>query len=239
MGNENTVGYSKEEYYKISSKEGLPKRCPILGKCCKAVWTRYVLGFRLVGEKSSLEDFVSFEGQYWEPDKMIQTVEQMEWSQPGKYGNYILIFASNICPEVTLFEEKYLPQYLTPSACGDISYYSESKRSEVEPKHYSECAEFSDYYLKNIRHSKDIKKTTPKKRKRSHISNTMKIEIFQRDGFRCYYCKKHKDELPSGVHLTLDHKIPHVDGGDDSFNNLVAACSDCNGGKSNKVINDI
>jgi 5-methylcytosine-specific restriction endonuclease McrA len=42
-----------------------------------------------------------------------------------------------------------------------------------------------------------------------------------------------------GVHLCLDHKTPHIDGGDDSFENLVTACSDCNGGKSNKVINNL
>lgn len=78
-----------------------------------------------------------------------------------------------------------------------------------------------------------------KDRRRSPISKHMRFEIYQRDRFRCYYCKKHKDNFHKGVHLTLDHKISYSDGGEDSFENLVTACSDCNKGKSNKVINDL
>ncbi|MCE7912409.1 MAG: hypothetical protein DCC43_10550 [Candidatus Brocadia sp.] len=37
----------------------------------------------------------------------------------------------------------------------------------------------------------------------------------------------------------MDHKVLYVDGGDDSFNNLITACSECNGGKSNKILKDI
>jgi len=86
----------------------------------------------------------------------------------------------------------------------------------------------------------DYKKGDLKKdRRRSPISKHMRFEIYQRDGFRCYYCKRHKDEFLKGVHLTLDHKIPYSDGGEDSFKNLVTACSECNKGKSNKVINDL
>lgn len=151
MDENKTIGYSKEDYYKISAKEGLPKRCPILGKCIKAVWTRYVLGFKVVGDDITFDAFLSFEGQYWEPEKMIKQIDQMEWSEPNKSGDIVFFFASNICPEVTLFEEKYLPRGLYhPSACGDVSYYYESKRSEVISKHYSECAEFSQYYFENM-----------------------------------------------------------------------------------------
>lgn len=78
-----------------------------------------------------------------------------------------------------------------------------------------------------------------KEGRRASISKHMRFEIYQRDEFRCYYCKRHKDELPKGVHLTLDHKIPYSDGGEDSFKNLVTACSECNKGKSNKVVNDL
>jgi len=78
-----------------------------------------------------------------------------------------------------------------------------------------------------------------RKRHRSHISKQMRFEIYQRDEFCCYYSKRHKDDLPKGVFLTLDHKIPYSDGGDDSFNNLVTACSECNEGKSNKVVKDL
>lgn len=150
MDDDKTIGYSKEDYYKISAKEGLPKRCPILKNCCKAVWTRYILGYDVVGAKLSFEDFLSSEGQYWEPDKMIKEVEQMRWIEPDKYGGSVFFYATNICPEVTLFEERYLPPGILSSACGDVHYYYESKQSVVTPKHYSECAEFSKYYFENM-----------------------------------------------------------------------------------------
>lgn len=151
MDEDKTIGYSKEDYYKISAKEALPKRCPILGKCIKAVWTRYFLGFRVVGHDISFKEFLSVEGQYWEPEKMIQEITQAECSVPNKGGDIVFWFASNICPEVTLFEEKYLPRGLRPSsACGDVDYDYESKRTVVTPKHYSECAEFSKYYFENV-----------------------------------------------------------------------------------------
>jgi len=149
MTGEQAVGYTQEEYYAISSKERLPKRCPILRICCKAVWTRYVLGFDAVGAKITFEDFLSTEGQYWEPDKMIKTVEQMRWVEPDRCGKPDVFYALNICPEVTLFEKSYLPSEIVASACGDVHFYYESKRAEVTPKHYSECAEFSEYCLKN------------------------------------------------------------------------------------------
>lgn len=149
MTEEKTIGYSQGEYYSISQKEGLPKRCPILKNCCKAVWTRYIIGFDVVGAKISFEDFLVFEGQYWEPDKMIKEVEQMRWVEPEP-GRSVFFYAENICPELTLFEERYLPLGIVQSACGDIHYYYESKRAAVTPKHYSECAEFSDYCFTTV-----------------------------------------------------------------------------------------
>jgi hypothetical protein len=228
----NDGGYTKDEYYKISAKESLPKRCPILGKCCRAVWTRYVLGFGVTTHKISWDEFLKSEGQRWEPERMIKEVEQLEWGSSS-----ILFFAKNTCPEVTLFEPEYLPRPLRPSAFGEVHHYEESKRSDITARHYCECAEFSEYiFHQGINSSK---RRSSQKRKRSPISETLKIEIFQRDEFRCHYCKRHKEELPLGVSLTLDHKVPYADGGDDSFGNLVAACSDCNNGKSNKVINNL
>ena len=81
-------------------------------------------------------------------------------------------------------------------------------------------------------------KEIKKERRRPHISKIMRFEIYHRDGFRCYYCRRHKDDLPKGVSITLDHKTAYCHGGDDSFDNLVTACSECNKEKSNKVVND-
>jgi hypothetical protein len=115
-----------------------------------------------MGHDISFKEFLSVEGQYWEPQKMIQEIEQIECSVPNKYGDIVFWFASNICPEVTLFEEKYLPRGLRPpSACGDVDYDYESKRAVVTPKHYSECAEFSAYWVTTVGPMKTRKSSQP------------------------------------------------------------------------------
>lgn len=234
MNNDKSIGYTKDEYYQLSDKQGLPKRCPILGKCCRAVETRYQMGMKLGGSDISFEEFIDSYNQEWDRANMIKSIEQVSWT----YAHDVLTSVQNACPEVTLFEPEYLPFHFRQAAFGNASWYKDTRRFAAEAKHYSDCAEFSEYAFHNkvctIKGSSDNKS-----RKRSHISKTMKFEIFQRDDFRCYYCKRHKNDLPKGVHLTLDHKVPYVDGGADSFDNLVTACSDCNGGKSNKVIKNI
>lgn len=141
MAEEKSVGYTKEDYYNISLKHGLPKRCPILRKCCRAVLTRYEMGHRLGGSDMKFDEFLRSQGQSWEPEKMIKENELISWS----YSHDVLCSVENVCPEVTLFEPEYLPYNFRQSAFGNGSYYKESRRFEAEAKHYSECAEFSEY----------------------------------------------------------------------------------------------
>ncbi|MCC7359347.1 MAG: HNH endonuclease [Anaerolineales bacterium] len=56
-----------------------------------------------------------------------------------------------------------------------------------------------------------------------------KREIFRRDNYTCQYCGRQV------THLTIDHVEPRHRGGGHSWNNLVAACQQCNrhkGGRS-------
>ena len=48
--------------------------------------------------------------------------------------------------------------------------------------------------------------------------------IFRRDSHRCQYCG-------SGMDLTLDHVMPRSRGGGSTWDNLVAACKNCNARK--------
>lgn len=63
---------------------------------------------------------------------------------------------------------------------------------------------------------------------RKSISKRRRFEIFKRDRFTCQYCGRR----PPVVVLQLDHVIPVCQGGDNSTANLVAACEECNAGKS-------
>jgi len=69
-----------------------------------------------------------------------------------------------------------------------------------------------------------MKSTTPRK----PLSKRKRFEILKRDGFVCKYCGR----SPAAVPLTVDHVIPIAGGGTDTPDNLVAACEDCNAGKS-------
>ena len=53
--------------------------------------------------------------------------------------------------------------------------------------------------------------------------------ILRRDNFHCQYCgvKSHD--------LTIDHVIPKSKGGDDTWENLVSACKDCNNKKGSRT----
>ena len=55
--------------------------------------------------------------------------------------------------------------------------------------------------------------------------------IYARDQNRCQYCGKHF----STKELTLDHVLPRVQGGDNSWTNLVCACVKCNARKGGRT----
>lgn len=74
----------------------------------------------------------------------------------------------------------------------------------------------------------DSKPAAPRKA----ISRRLRYEILRRDNNTCRYC--HATDAP----LTIDHLVPVVLGGTDDPSNLVAACKDCNAGKSSSNPDD-
>lgn len=60
------------------------------------------------------------------------------------------------------------------------------------------------------------------------LTKRLRMEILRRDSHTCRYC----GATAPDVKLTIDHVIPVALGGDDLPSNLVAACADCNAGKS-------
>lgn len=68
------------------------------------------------------------------------------------------------------------------------------------------------------------------------VSRRLRFEVLRRDGFRCRYCGRPGSE--SGEGLTVDHVIPRALGGTNDPSNLVAACQDCNAGKSSASPDD-
>ena len=57
-----------------------------------------------------------------------------------------------------------------------------------------------------------------------------KREVLRRDEYTCQYCGLHT------IHLTIDHVIPRRLGGRHTWENLVAACPNCNHHKGGRTI---
>jgi 5-methylcytosine-specific restriction endonuclease McrA len=67
--------------------------------------------------------------------------------------------------------------------------------------------------------------------RRKEISLTKK-NIIKRDNHQCQYCGR-----KSGM-MTTDHIVPKALGGDDSWENLVCACLECNNRKGNRSLKE-
>ncbi len=61
-----------------------------------------------------------------------------------------------------------------------------------------------------------------------------RLKIFERDGYKCHYCKKQLTRFSA----TLDHIQPISEGGDNSYENLVTACLHCNSQRGSKPVMD-
>lgn len=66
------------------------------------------------------------------------------------------------------------------------------------------------------------------------LSKRLRFEVLKRDGFRCRYCGA--TAISSLLHV--DHVVPQADGGSDDPVNLIAACADCNLGKSDVPLDE-
>jgi 5-methylcytosine-specific restriction endonuclease McrA len=66
---------------------------------------------------------------------------------------------------------------------------------------------------------------------RIRIRLVSRRNILLRDGYRCQYC----GDAFEARDLTLDHVIPRVQGGQRTWENLVAACAPCNRRKGGRT----
>lgn len=71
------------------------------------------------------------------------------------------------------------------------------------------------------------------KKEQEEIKKQNTFLIFERDSFRCQYCGRTPQDK---VKLVIDHIYPISKGGDERPNNLITACSECNGMKNNKTL---
>lgn len=65
-----------------------------------------------------------------------------------------------------------------------------------------------------------------------NLSRRLRFAVLYRDAFTCQYCGRQ----PPEVTLHVDHRNPFSLGGENSMENLVTACGECNLGKSNRFL---
>lgn len=63
-------------------------------------------------------------------------------------------------------------------------------------------------------------------------TQSMRINIYKRDGYRCVYCQDDLSDKPRAI--CLDHVIPYIKGGTNREINLVTSCKKCNAKKSDR-----
>lgn len=72
------------------------------------------------------------------------------------------------------------------------------------------------------------------KTQRKAVTKKTRFEVFKRDKFTCQYCGR----MAPDVVLHVDHINPVANGGESDAVNLVTSCSDCNSGKSDRLLSD-
>lgn len=65
------------------------------------------------------------------------------------------------------------------------------------------------------------------------ISQKKRLAIYLRDGLSCAWCG---ESVETGVKLTLDHVVPHCQGGTNKESNLVTCCKRCNDSRGKRSL---
>lgn len=68
--------------------------------------------------------------------------------------------------------------------------------------------------------------------RRPRIDDRTRFDVLRRDGFRCRWCGAPARDC----RLTIDHIVPLSRGGDNTDENLCAACERCNMGRGNRYV---
>lgn len=71
------------------------------------------------------------------------------------------------------------------------------------------------------------------RQERERLTHKLRIEILERDGYKCCICGAGKDD---GAILEVDHIVPVTKGGKTEKDNLQTLCHSCNHGKGTRII---
>lgn len=148
-----------------------------------------------------------------------------------------LIKNSHIKAELKIIRKKLLVKPLTSVTLKYFGKYSSPKgRSIYEHTweySYDDVLETLEDALNEIEYRKS--KEHFKKIQRSKINDSIRFDIFKRDGYQCKICGSSPND-DGEITLHVDHIIPVAKGGTSDYENLQTLCSRCNMGKKAKYM---
>jgi len=136
--------------------------------------------------------------------------------------------------------DNYPEHHLDPLEKERVEYYvginnqgqPEYKQFDVSWSMHPKIEKLNQERLTRDKKELEIKKKHLKYARKVYKSRTfprhLASAILYRDDYTCWNCNTHKDDLPAGVGLEVDHVHEWEDGGETSYENGAAICSDCN-----------
>lgn len=134
--------------------------------------------------------------------------------------------------EKALFDQARIKPVISPVFVVRASY--------VSPKGRNSYDDGEEYSFEDMLHHMNVavvnkanKETESYRRQkvRGMINDSIRYDVFKRDGFRCTLCGAMQSD---GVKLVVDHIKPVAKGGSSDMSNLRTLCNRCNWGKSDK-----
>ena len=226
-------------YKKQGAKGKLSSRCPFASsKQCP----RYFRTSWIFGKHAAIEPMSATESAEREQQLERSPIFSNDFQpQPALYvsdGKREVTGWQDCCPEVAF------DAYGVFAVSGSFMDKEDEKLQRVElkkakvhesdwrwkflrlmPAHFSDCREYSI-----LMHLANSSKERGKRSGSRNISPKKRWEIFVRDNFTCKYCGR----KPPEVALNVDHVVSVHANGTKEPENLVAACEECNAGKSNR-----
>ncbi len=229
------VSADESWYTDQDRRKKLSRHCPIAAndKCPRYYQSQYAAAIEGAHTIDLPIDVRTRIEEMWASSDAFASMEQSVGTWTKADGT--LRGVAGFCPEVTA--------RLFGLYCSDLRTYpdEEARRANhdilaaegtphddlrwnwmvAEPRHYTECHEFSVHGATQLRESGKATK------KRRALSPKLRFTVFARDGWRCVYC----GNAAADSTLHVDHRIAVANGGTDALDNLATACEECNLGK--------
>ncbi|WP_109832768.1 hypothetical protein [Reichenbachiella versicolor] len=135
----------KNEYLQLSKENGSSPRCPLISKCERRAMTLYY-------EDSSMVQYINYSkflSAMIDEEGLDENYIKCIGESPSFVGGESSFRLSNMCPEVSLFENSQITVDTLGLAAKAVSYdkyfKTPSKSMVEESGHYSECAEYAKF----------------------------------------------------------------------------------------------